>query len=243
MTRVLALALALAQPGQSQPDTDDHVASEASPAAPDGATLFREGRYAEAAEAFAAEYEATKDPALLFGSAMALQRAGNCWAAIDGFEAFISRSPPATDVHEARKQIDSCRKVLEMQTHRPEPRVEAPPPPAPLPDRDTFEAPPWYRDPLGSALVGVGVPVMFAGGGLYGASFAVADGGARDSEADYERRRTQVRAMAITGITLLGVGAALTIVGTIRYGMLRRSRSSSVIGRAFEGAPGLRWSF
>jgi hypothetical protein len=243
MKLIFALALVLAR---SQPvDPTEDAAAESPAPSVDGATLFGQGHYVEAAEAFALEYETTRDPALLFGRAMALQRAGNCWAAIDAFEQFIETSPPESDVAEARRQIEGCNRVLGVQPPRSEPTTELPPPsPSPeLGDGDR-DQPAWYRDRLGGALVGVGVPVMFGGIGLYGASFAVAENVARDTETAYEDRRVRVRAMAISGLTLLGVGAAVAIAGAVRYAMVRRSRTAAIDARGIaRNVATLSWRF
>ena len=206
----------------------------------DAATLFGEGRYVEAAEAFAVEYKETGDPALLFGRAQALRRAGNCGAAIDVFEEFIATEPPAPDVEAARDVIDECKDVLGVQ------EVEPAPAPASAPPSDESPPPPrrrWYADPLGGALAGIGLAVTATGAGLYGASFSLARDDEGESESEHRERRTRVRRFAAAGITLLATGGALLIGGIVRYAVVARAEGSPGQARVSAGPGGLSIRF
>src|SRR5687767_4885168 len=129
MRTLLALLLALGPAGSdAEPEPESPAVGRT-----DAATLFQLGLYREAAEAFAREYEANPDPALLFGRAVALKRSGDCLSAIEAFDVFIGAGPPAADVAEAEGQIDQCRAIVDATTKAasPPPRVEPPPPTTP----------------------------------------------------------------------------------------------------------------
>ena len=239
MRTILALVLALEPATPSEPEPEPR----AEPARTDAATLFQLGLYDEAAEAFAREYETNPDPALLFGRAVSLKRSGDCMSAIDAFEVFIAAGPPASDVAEAEGQIEQCQAIVKATAAaaaEPEPsppRVEVPPPVVEE-DRTRPRERPWYRDPAGGVLVGIGVPVLAAGVGLYAGSFALAGQPQPGAQSEHESRRDRVRVLAATGVPLLAVGAALVIAGAIRWGLLARQQSRTELG-----ASGLRFRF
>jgi hypothetical protein len=245
MRTLLALLLAL------EPTASDAEPEPESPAIgrTDAATLFQLGLYREAAEAFAREHETNPDPALLFGRAVALKRSGDCLSAIEAFEVFIAAGPPAADVHEAEGQIDQCRAIVEAtaKAASPPPRVEPPPASSTTAassvtedDRAQPRARPWHRDPAGGVLVGVGVPLLATGIGLYAGSFALAGRSQPAMQTEHESRRDRVRALAASGLPIMAVGAALVIAGAIRWGVVARQQRRGAVSVA---PSGLRFRF
>ncbi len=240
MRTLLALVLALEPAVPSEPEPEP----EPQPARTDAATLFQLGLYDEAAEAFAREYETDPDPALLFGRAVSLKRSGDCLSAIEAFEVFIAAAPPASDIAEAEGQIEQCRAIVKATTAAaaepdpPAPETVDPPPPAIAEARTRPREHPWYRDPAGGVLVGVGVPVLATGVGLYARSFALAGSAQPDAQSEHESRRDRVRGLATAGVSLVAVGAALVIAGAIRWGLLGRQQRRAALTDA-----GLRFRF
>lgn len=212
--------VARAEPAEpTAASTEDHAAV--------AAQAFRNGDFVLAAEAFQRAYEVSGDPALLFGRAQALRRAGSCAAAIDVFEEFIATSPPAPDADAARKVIDECRAILDVHepVAPPQPIADEPLPPLQPPPK------PWHRDVTGGVLLGTGLAVATIGAALYGTSFAQADdrGG---TEQQYDDRRDRVRALSASGAALMIGGGALVIGSIIRYAVVaKRGRSSRVAWR------------
>jgi len=226
MHSLLALALALAPaPVPTPTDEPAAVAPEDDPAAR-AARHFSAGEFLEAADAFEEAFERTGDPAFVFGRAQALRRAGNCAAAIDVFERFIALGPPPSDVEEAQKVIDACRRVLGIDD-------PVAPPPTPIADTSPAEpAPPpkrrWYADPAGDALFVSGLVVAALGGGLLGGSYVRARDRASESESDWDDRENSARAMSISGVVLLATGGALLLGSVIRFAVVaRRERVSA----------------
>jgi tetratricopeptide (TPR) repeat protein len=243
MRTLLALLLALEPTGSdAEPEPESAAVGRT-----DAATLFQLGLYREAAEAFAREYETNPDPALLFGRAVALKRSGDCLSAIEAFEVFIAAGPPAADVEEAEGQIDQCRAIVDAtaKAASPPPRVQPPPPETPTSavmqdDRAPPRARPWHRDPAGGVLVGVGVPLLATGIGLYAGSFALAERSPPTMQTDHESRRDRVRALAASGLPIMAVGAALVIAGAIRWGVVARQQRRGAVSVA---PSGLRFRF
>jgi tetratricopeptide (TPR) repeat protein len=258
-----ALAFALALEPVSPPSTDaggvvDDSPVEQQPApapklepAADAATLFRLGRYREAADAFAREHAINPDPALLFGRAAALKRSGDCLSALDAFEDFIAADPPQPDVEEAQRQIEDCRAIVEATAAAATQTSDAstydsgtPPSDRARPQTRRHAASGvWYRDALGGALVGIGTPVLLTGVGLYAGSFALAGRPQPSAQSQHESRRETVRALAVSGIPLMAVGAAAVIAGAVRWALLARRKDRNHGGSSAAATPGIVWHF
>ena len=225
MVRIVALALALSPAPPAPQSAND-----------DAAQAIREGRYADAAEAFAQEYERTGDPALVFGQAQALRRAGDCKAAIEVFERFIATTPPQADVEAASRAIDECRAIVGA-----EPAVD----PTPQPTAALEPAPPlrhWSKDPPGAVLMGLGAALTVTGAALFGASAAIADD-RPGSEADLEDHRRRVTRMWNGGLGLLVGGGAVMIAAAIRWGIVARAHDRARAPRLSTSAGGFTIRF
>ena len=149
------------------------------------------------------------------------------------YEEFLETKPAEEAQELARKYIEECRALLPPE---PEPAPEPEPEPDPVGDPTTDDpsagpeppiideppaAKPWYRDPWGDALVGIGVAAAAAGGAMVGVAYrdANAADGAPDDRAfgqELDRAQTLERAGAIT----LGVGAALLVGGVVRWAVV-----------------------
>src|SRR5688500_1054556 len=142
MHRLLAVALAVAP---AEPDLDERVRP-----------LIRDGDFVGVAQEYAREYERTGDPALLFGEAQALRRAGDCKSAIEVFERYLASDPPDADEAAANEAMAACREIVDA-SEPPPPEPTPPEPTPPEPARPSEPAPRrWYEDPAGGALVGIG---------------------------------------------------------------------------------------
>lgn len=241
----LALVLVLAAQPEPAPATEVPAPAAEVPApaaevdhAARAGQLFRDGEYAEAAAAFELAYERTRDPALLFGRAQALRRAGNCTAAIEVFEAFIATHPPEPDVQAASDVIEACRAILGEDGLPAEPAPEPIAEPAAPPTDDV--SPPARRDVLGGVLVGIGAGMVVGGAVPYGLSFGRARGPVEpETEQAYEQRQRSVRTLAATGVSVMIGGGALLVGGVVRYVIVarrsgRRMARASVLGRSLD---------
>ncbi len=216
--------LLIPEPSWAAAPTDDGGTVPA-PQRPSPGQLFSQGRYLEAADAFGAEYERTGDPAMLFGRAQALRRAGDCSGSMAVFEQFIGTDPPATDVQEANRVIEACKEILGESEPLPPPESRPPPPPTLVSEPELAprpSAPPrWPRDVAGGVLLGSGVAVAVVGAVVYGVGFGRARA-RTETEADYERRERSVRSLSAAGISLMAAGGALLVGSVIRYAVVAR---------------------
>jgi hypothetical protein len=206
MHRLLAVALAVAP---AEPDLDERVRP-----------LIREGDFVGVAQEYAREYDRTGDPALLFGQAQALRRAGDCKSAIEVFERYVETDPPDADEAAANEAMAACREIVEAA--EPPPPEPTPPEPEPEPARAPEPAPRrWYEDPAGGALVGIGGVLAVTGAGLFGGAYA-RPGEQAESEAALEERTRVTRALWGSGLALLVTGGVAIVAGAIRWGVVAR---------------------
>ena len=179
-----------------------------------GLVHYNAGHYEAAIVEFEAAYEIDPDPSLLFTWAQAERLAEHCDAAVPRYRQYLASKPSAAAVDLANNGIALC----EAKGSGPAPGCA---PDAPLP---------WYKNPVGGAVV-AGV----VGFGV-GIGFFVASNGNRDSaehatssdvfETYLDRATTQRR----VGVTFLVIGAGL-VGGGIGYHLwTKRSRSRAVVG-------------
>ncbi|MEZ4379974.1 MAG: hypothetical protein R3A79_01410 [Nannocystaceae bacterium] len=216
---------------------------------------FVERRYGLAAQELAFAYRVEPLPELLLQRAMILDADGRCDEGIALLEEFLAAAPSPGKADRARYMIDDCRKRrgiaapasagagAQQSRHTAHPDGQASDaeptnadvaagggeaaPPAATRDR------PWYRDPAGGVLLGVGGAAALSGGGLLIAATQLqraADGSALHSDYDAAHRRA-VLFQSIGGGALVA-GAALTVGALLRYRSLRQQRAGAGRGRA-----------
>src|SRR5690606_21409531 len=130
---------------------------------------WAEGRLDDAAAALERAYQEDPRAEYLFMRAELVRRQGRCEEAVELYEEFLAKEPPAEDVAAAERSMQECREEIEPEP-APPPAVVAPPTepppvrPAPAPQRR------WYADPLGNGLFWPGLAVAAVGSGLLGAA-------------------------------------------------------------------------
>lgn len=217
----MILALALASLALSAPDSVKNADA-----------AWTEGRYADAAEAYAEAYAETGDIAYLYARAQAQQAAGDCVAATATYQAFIATEPLAEAVAAAEAAVEDCRAQLPPPEPEPAPAPApmAEPTPPPDPPARTQPAPrPWQSDPAGAVLVAVGSASVVAGVVL--AAVARTQQAQADRAGDvvrYGEHNDRAVALSRASIPVLAVGGALLVGGVVRYGLLARKHRASV---------------
>jgi tetratricopeptide (TPR) repeat protein len=197
---------------------------------------WAEGRYAEAASAYAQAYAETGDIAYLYARAQAQQEAGDCAAAIATYEAFIATEPLPEAVAAAEDAVKTCRARLPEPAPAPEAEPVAEPsspPPEPIapadpPDRAEPVARPWQRDPAAAVLVAVGSAGIVSGVVLAVVARTEQDAAERASDVvGYGEHNDRAVALSRASIPVLVVGGALVIGGAVRYGLLARKHRAA----------------
>jgi tetratricopeptide (TPR) repeat protein len=188
-------------------------------------------RWEEASTAFAEAYAIDPNPVYLYARAQAERLAGRCTTALDLYDRYLESRPPDEAAHEARINRARCEVAVPKNG----------PPGAPEPDTatagDRTPERPWYRDPIGGALVGVGGLSTIVGGSVLGIAIAQ-DARAIDSstEGEFVDAKDRARVRHRVGIALISVGAALLVAGAVRWTLVARRRPNR---RATLGPAGL----
>lgn len=232
------------------------------------AAFHAQGKFVDALFELDAAYVLTPDPGLLYAMAQVQVKLERCAEAIPNYERFLASKPADKAEKAAREAIAACKATIAKPEPRPEPKPDAPPP-IPAPKREPTAparpqvaeaplppiAPPpekpargrsWYADPLGGALVGVGVAGGFVGVLLYRKASSDIDAAERaanygGSEDLVDRAASRRRIATIAGVA----GGALVIGGVIRYVMVggREQRQVAIVPTAGGAAVtfGGRW--
>lgn len=154
-SRVLSLAVVAALATSASAD-----ATAAQPHIDRATELHKESKFAEALDELKLAYALDPQPNLLYAIAQVHVKLGRCPEAIPFYEKFLSTKPDAGPASAARQAIDVCKTApppveVTPATPAPTPPPEPPTPPPPPPTTD--EVAPFYKDPIGGALVGAGV--------------------------------------------------------------------------------------
>lgn len=221
----------------------------ATPKDPEAKSLFEIGsdhfeakEYKQAAQFLGDSWRREKDLATLFAWAQAERLSGNCKEAARLYKLFLESNPPPAAEAAAKEGIVQCVEVLAVESQTaPEP-VPAPAPVQPDPspsteptDRDTNSTPsrPWYKDPLGASLVGVGAAGAAAGAGLLIASQVTLPQDATNYQEHNDQYDLSQR-LKLAGAITLGVGGAILLGGAIRWALLgSRQRRNANVSVAF----------
>ena len=194
--------------------------------------LFAEEKYNEAIEICREEYERGGNPVFLYVEAQAERFRGNCDRAVELYVRVLAEASEGDMKDNARDNIEVCAEQLKTDTREePKPEPEPPPPkvpppepePQPPPDAPADRRAPWWRDPAGGVLVGIGAVSIATGGGLLvGGAARRRAADAEGDEAAFIDGHAFARRLTIAGAIVTGVGAALMVGGIIRYAVVAR---------------------
>jgi hypothetical protein len=200
------------------------TAPERDPDVERGETAYREERWSDASEAFAAAYARTGDPTYLYTQAQAERRGGRCDVAIELFEKFLETGPPDVAAATARGYAAECREQIgDVEAPTPEPEPVATPEPVDTPAVEPAPPRPWWKDPWGGAFVGLGTASLATGAVLVGLAHRGADRAAdAGDDRAYGDRLARAETFQIAGATVMSVGAAMLVGGAVRWIVLAR---------------------
>jgi tetratricopeptide (TPR) repeat protein len=190
------------------------------------------GEYTTAAEAFKAAYDEYPDPTLLYNLAQCERQLAHKQRAITLYHSYLREVPSAPNADEVkrlvasleqdvareqeeRKQADAKTRALEEQRQQQQNEQQAAivaPPVAESPPT----ARPWWKNPAGWTLVGVGVAAGAAGAGLLVA--------ANNDQSNAPKAATLAGAHSLineastfrsAGYAMVGIGGASAVAGVL----------------------------
>lgn len=172
---------------------------------------------------------------LLFILAQAERQRGNCVEAVEILTKFIEvtqsedrrqnglavKALCAEELAEIARKAELERQAAEEAEAEAEAAAEpTPPPPTTEPVR------PWYRDPLGGALVGVGGAAVLAGGAVL-VTAAVLDPEAASDYGTFDERRQLRPKLLLAGGLTAGIGALVGVGGAVRWVVLAKKNKDT----------------
>lgn len=219
----------------------------------------KEGKFDVALDELKAAYALDPKPDLLFAIAQVYVKLDKCADAISYYEQFLAATKDAQAKQVVAQAIETCKTKLAatappvVEPPPPEPPRAEPPPPVPPPEAKPTPSPtpparptpfaetrstpparsPWYKDPLGDALVAGGVVAGVVAVVVRGAAQSEADKAAASaSETAYrdhlDRSESKEKLSLILGVT----AGVLVTGGVVRYVTRSRAQEPTRIGLA-----------
>lgn len=188
-----------------------------------GVAAYTKGDFAAASEQLGRSYELEADLDTLFAWAQSERRLDHCDKASTLYAKLLDSDMPAANKAAVRERFDECQKILAAQAPAPEPIVTPPPaaeppPPSPPPAPPRAEGRAWWANPVGGALVGVGL----VGAGI-GTVFLVQGRAANKDKAsattygEFQSLEDRAESRGKLGTALLVGGGVLVTAGIVWY--------------------------
>jgi tetratricopeptide (TPR) repeat protein len=183
-----------------------------------GVVAYQKQDYAGASAALAESYKLEADVETLFAWAQSERQQNNCEAAIDLYDKLLAMDLPAENKEAVQAKMDECKAIISAKTgkiDKPIEPVEEPikePPPKPHADGKK----PWWKDPIGDALVAGGV-ISLGVGGYFLYSAKQAEDASKESNAQFRDEQDKAESRGRIGVIMTIGGAALITGGIVRY--------------------------
>lgn len=219
--RYVALALALGAPvaAQADPKADAQVHIERASAA------FEKNDFEVAARELEAANTLDPQPDLLYAIGQAYVQLDRCPEALTYYRRYLETKPPAQASADTKQAIETCEAKATPAPTEPVPTDPVSPMDPVAPPDDLRASPPsraatrpWYKDPLGDALVIGGVAAVVIGGIVYGGARSTLDDAEEaGSLAEYNDLVDQAQSRRTMSVLLVGGGAILVGAGIARF--------------------------
>jgi tetratricopeptide (TPR) repeat protein len=238
---IIGAALSVASVADAKPKRRDSKASFDK-----GVAAYKKHNFAAASDALSRSFQLERDPDTLFAWAQAQRQLSNFNKAAELYDMLLSFNLPAKNRAAVEQQLAECLEAVAAQQPRvpqqpkvvalpddpieptvvtpapppPEPSVQAPAPaPVPVPVVVLPSARPWYKDPVAIGLLGGGLVVTAAGGGVLLSAWSLD----RDSKAAFATNQyDHAQDLADTaksrdriGVVTMGVGGVLVVGGAV----------------------------
>lgn len=189
-----------------------------------GVAAYTQGDWAGASEALGKSFELEADVETLFAWAQTERKLEHCDKATELYGKLLQIDMPAENKAVVESKLSECKQIL-AQAPKAEPVVTSPPKadPAPEPVRSpggsTVDEPrAWWKDPVGGALVGVGVVGLGVGGVfLVQARAADEDKASAATYGEFQRLEDRASSRGKLGVIGLIGGGVLIGAGIVWY--------------------------
>jgi tetratricopeptide (TPR) repeat protein len=175
--------------------------------------LYREGRFADAAERLERAYAIDQAPVLLYNLARARESNGDVDQAIDAYRRYLAEEPSTRDRGAIERRLETLERQRAERIAAEEQRNAPPPPPERRPEPSGPSAWPWIT-------LGVGGGALVAAG-LIG-FFAASSHDDAVAEPSFERSlslQDRAETFALVANVLFAAGGAIAIAGLV-WGLL-----------------------
>ena len=189
-----------------------------------GTKQYNLGEYKIAAEAFKAAYDEFPEPTLLYNLAQCERQLAHKPRAITLYRSYLREMPNAPNATEVRRIVTSLEQdVVREEEERkqaeaklPPPVVTPPPVTPPPPPTVTPSARPWWKNPAGWALVGVGVAAGATGTGLLVAANNDQNAAPKAATlADARGKINEASTFRNAGYAMVGIAGAAAVAGVL----------------------------
>lgn len=235
-----------------------------------GVAAYTKGNYAAASAALARSFKLEADAETLFAWAQTERKLDHCDRAIELYTKLLRMNLPAANKQAVRVQVSECKAILAAQKPEPEPEPVREPPrePEPEPERDpepatmpsssssasesdssargplkvqaSSEGHAWWKDPVGGALVGVGLVGVGVGAVfLVQAHAAEADKATAGTYDEFEAFDEKAQSRGRLGVIGLAAGGAFVAIGALWYATRKPSSSPTLTGWVTPESSGL----
>jgi tetratricopeptide (TPR) repeat protein len=234
---IVGAALSVASVADAKPKRRDSKASFDK-----GVAAYKKHNFAAASDALSRSFQLERDPDTLFAWAQAQRQLSNFSKAAELYDMLLSFDLPAKNRAAVEQQLAECLEAVAAQQPKvpQQPKVVALPDdpvepnvvtPAPPPPEPPVQAPapapvvvlpstrPWYKDPVAIGLLGGGLVITAAGGGVLLSAWSLD----RDSKAafasnQYDRAQDladTAKSRERIGVVTMGVGGVLVVGGAV----------------------------
>lgn len=202
-----------------------------------GVAAYTQGDWAGASEALGKSFELEADVETLFAWAQTERKLEHCDKATELYGKLLQIDMPAENKSVVQAKLEECKQIL-AQAPKPEPIVTAPPKadpvasqPEPSPARPAGDQPrAWWKDPVGGALVGVGVVGLGVGGVfLVQARSADKDKASATTYGEFQRLEDRASSRGKLGVIGLVGGGVLVGAGIVWYATHGQGKHSAQV--------------
>lgn len=187
-----------------------------------GVAAYTSNDYAAASAALGESYGLEPDVETLFAWAQTERKLEHCDKASELYDKLLAHDLPDENKAAIRSKLEECKAILAAAKPVEPPPPVADPVPMPPPQNEQPPRPPsshaWWKDPVGGALVGVGLVGLGVGGYfLVSARSLDADKKSAPNYGEFQRLEDKADSRGTLGVITVAGGGVLLVAGIVWY--------------------------